>query len=283
MKKLFLFVPLILLFACSVQKRKYQNGYYVDWHPKHSKSEKNSVASARRTPVQVKKEEPVKETVFVSEELEKRKELYKVVTRMLAQDLAKAIHPKRLPEDTCDVMVFKDGSEVRGKIQEMGVSEIKYKRCDNPSGPLYTTKKSDLFMIRYSNGTREVIKSDPIQQRVQSPEPSQRNYRSQRYRKQVHPLAIAALVLACIAAVLGYMLLLLLMQGISAPLGVYLFDFLLAMVAIITGSNANSRIKQNPDVYKGKGMAIPGFIIGIVVVGIYAMLGLILLLVLGMI
>lgn len=36
MKKLLLILPFLILISCSVQKRKYQNGYYVNWHKKNT-------------------------------------------------------------------------------------------------------------------------------------------------------------------------------------------------------------------------------------------------------
>ncbi|HNW89986.1 MAG TPA: hypothetical protein PKN48_10005 [Bacteroidales bacterium] len=59
-----------------------------------------------------------------------------------------------------DVIFKKNGDEVQAKIEEVGVSEIKYKKFDNQDGPLYTILKSDVFMIKYANGTKEVFSAD---------------------------------------------------------------------------------------------------------------------------
>lgn len=56
-----------------------------------------------------------------------------------------------------DVIIFKTGEELKAKIAEVGLSEIKYKKADNPNGPLYTTVKAEVFMIKYENGTRDVF------------------------------------------------------------------------------------------------------------------------------
>ena len=59
-----------------------------------------------------------------------------------------------------DVILLKDGSEIKAKVTEIGVQEIKYKKFDNLEGPVYTLKKSDVFMITYENGQKEVIKAE---------------------------------------------------------------------------------------------------------------------------
>lgn len=56
-----------------------------------------------------------------------------------------------------DIITMKDGSEIKAKVVEMGVNEIKYKKFENLDGPIYVLTKSDVFMIKYENGQKEVI------------------------------------------------------------------------------------------------------------------------------
>ena len=63
-----------------------------------------------------------------------------------------------------DVITKKNGDEIQAKITEVGQNEIKYKRFDNPDGPVYTIGKSDVFMVKYENGTKDVFKEDPAAQ-----------------------------------------------------------------------------------------------------------------------
>jgi hypothetical protein len=59
-----------------------------------------------------------------------------------------------------DLIIMKNGDEVNGKIQEVGTTEIKYKKSAMPDGPMYTVLKSEVFMIKYENGTKEVFKTE---------------------------------------------------------------------------------------------------------------------------
>ena len=56
-----------------------------------------------------------------------------------------------------DLLTKRNGDEVAVKVIEITPSEIRYRRSDNPDGPLISVWKSDVFMVRYANGTKEVF------------------------------------------------------------------------------------------------------------------------------
>lgn len=56
-----------------------------------------------------------------------------------------------------DFIVLKTGTEVKTKVIEVTPTEIKYRLFENLDGPLITINKSDAILIRYSNGTNEII------------------------------------------------------------------------------------------------------------------------------
>jgi len=56
-----------------------------------------------------------------------------------------------------DIIIMKNGNDIQVVVQEVGIDDVKYKRFDNQSGPNYVLKKSDIFMIRYKNGTKDVF------------------------------------------------------------------------------------------------------------------------------
>lgn len=63
-------------------------------------------------------------------------------------------------EDECAEMIKRNGDIIEVKVIEVGVSEIKYKKCEHLDGPIYSILKSDVFMIKYSNGEKDVFKED---------------------------------------------------------------------------------------------------------------------------
>lgn len=56
-----------------------------------------------------------------------------------------------------DVITLKTGEDLNVKVLKVGSAEIEYKKSDNPDGPSYTVQKSDVFMIKYQNGSKDVF------------------------------------------------------------------------------------------------------------------------------
>lgn len=61
-----------------------------------------------------------------------------------------------------DVIVYRNGDVVRGKVEEITKKSVKYKKLDNLDGPLYSIDKRELLSVQYENGTVDLL-SDPIE------------------------------------------------------------------------------------------------------------------------
>ena len=64
-----------------------------------------------------------------------------------------------------DVITLKNGDEIQAIVQEIGDVDIKYKKFENLDGPNYSLKKSEVFMIRYINGSRDVFPDSMLTQK----------------------------------------------------------------------------------------------------------------------
>ena len=60
-------------------------------------------------------------------------------------------------ESECDNIILKDGMEISAKIIEITPELIKYKKCGNLDGPLISIYKSDILMLRYADGTKDIM------------------------------------------------------------------------------------------------------------------------------
>lgn len=56
-----------------------------------------------------------------------------------------------------DMITKKSSEDIKAKVIEVTTTEIKYKKFDDISGPLFTILKSDVLMIRYENGTKDIF------------------------------------------------------------------------------------------------------------------------------
>lgn len=71
-----------------------------------------------------------------------------------------------------DILVKKNGEEVKIKTIEIGFTEIKYKNFETPDGPTFIVAKSEVFMIKFENGTKEVFKTEEIKEESKQEVPS---------------------------------------------------------------------------------------------------------------
>ena len=55
-----------------------------------------------------------------------------------------------------DIITKKDGTDIQAKVTEVGESQVSYKKFSNLNGPVYTISISDILMITYENGEREM-------------------------------------------------------------------------------------------------------------------------------
>lgn len=247
MKKILFILPLLILFSCSVQKRKYQKGFYVS-NNKHQKNIQKTVA--RKPKKETENDNLISKTntlqTYNSENINLSASLNNKTI-----SLAKVHLPLLTNENDslCDILVLKNGDEVNVKVLEISPIEIKYKKCNMPEGPLYVVKKSDVFMIKYANGSKELIKSEATEP-TNSPS---NNTPTNSYNGPLKTHSYA--ILAFIFSVLGFIT-----YG------------LLSIFAIIFANMAIKKIKQEPNIYKGEPLAKAGKIMGIIMLTIIAII-----------
>ena len=70
-----------------------------------------------------------------------------------------------------DVIVLKNGDEIKSLVQEIGTEYIKYKKFDNQAGPIYNVAITQIFMIKYENGTKDVFNEAPKPPEPKSEQP----------------------------------------------------------------------------------------------------------------
>lgn len=237
MKKIIALLTVLLLVSCSVQKRKYQKGYYVDWNHRDKKnSGKKEKAVAKST---FKKEahksaqtDNKPEVIALTAEVRGNPEIIEINKRR------KTLLLKENTQDSCDKILMKNGDEIMARIKEIGTQEIKYKKCEMPDGPDYYIRKQDVFMVTYATGLKERFEEKPAQTTAND----KKNLDTGSSRgPKVNDYAIASMI----CGIAGFLILI----G-SIP-------------AIVLGIMALNEINDEPDKYEGRFMAIVGIVLGI--------------------
>jgi hypothetical protein len=139
----------------------------------------------------------------------------------------------------CDTIVLKSGSLLIGKVEEIGQNEIKYRKCNNLTGPIISISKYDVSSILYSNGTSDLF--GPTERYIPNQTNSMYNNNS--------VLKTEGLGLA------GF---------ISGLVGLFIASIPLGLIAVIFGGISLSKIKNQPQRFKGRGFAIASIVLGIV-------------------
>lgn len=247
MKKIILLLPLLLLFGCHVQKRRYQKGFYVNRHrPLPQQEKKNTEPVAHLSKKSNAVSLPVNDTlewnshVTVSGNTDLKSSLLK------KQKLSFIAEP-----DSCDEITLRSGTTSKVKITEVTPDEVKYKRCEMLDGPLFVIKKADIFMVQYANGTREVF---PVEN-YPSANKKVDDYRSQYDERVRHPDATIVLVYGITGLLLGY--------G--------------SLRAVIIGVRALRDIRAQPLRYKGEDAVRVGIALGIIKLALLLLLILVIL------
>jgi hypothetical protein len=68
-----------------------------------------------------------------------------------------------------DVILLKNGGELKAKVLEVLPDMVKYKKWDNQEGPSYSESKANIVMIKYQNGTKDVFNGENIGSGASSP------------------------------------------------------------------------------------------------------------------
>jgi hypothetical protein len=229
-----------ILSNCTVQKRSYQKGYYISWN-------KKAVPTSKVTKhFEAKKAEPeIVSTKLLYSKTYKTDEPLFVSAQKINKLGVRNLTTKRfkIVNDSCgDIIMLKDGTEIEGKVIEVGSRVIRYKRCNNLGGPLIVVNTEKVFMIKYADGTKEVLKKT-----VEINENPNVNI-VQQQPKQIVKKKYNSMAIASIATFILY------------------FTIIFAPLPFIFGLIALNQFKRNPEEYKGKWMAIVGVVPGFIII-----------------
>ncbi|MDR1679356.1 MAG: hypothetical protein LBR81_06205 [Prevotellaceae bacterium] len=59
-----------------------------------------------------------------------------------------------------DIITLKNGSEINAVVSEITADAVKYKKFENQQGPMYTVLKTEVFMVKYQNGDKDVFSDE---------------------------------------------------------------------------------------------------------------------------
>ena len=232
-------VTLILCISCSVKKRKYQKGYFVEWKNLHS----GSAQSKKCAPVNLIGDEKRHEslTTFKGIESYATKAVYK--PNSFCQQECILLKGG----DSCDVVRLKDSSQLNCKVLEVSESIIRYRQCDSKKNKVKRISKAKISYINYFNGTSEqIVYVKPVKKKKKN--------------LKMEPLALFSSILGPWG--FGTMLLTIVAVLFEFTPLALLIPIVLSLCAIANGLASLKKLRNHPGEYRGKRQAIIGIIFG---------------------
>jgi hypothetical protein len=137
-------------------------------------------------------------------------------------------------ERGCDTIVLKNGDIVQARVAEIGQREIRYRKCEDAEGPVIVIGISEVFMIKYPNGTRDYFNFE------KSSAPAETGT----VPKKTEGMAVAGFI--------------------GSLAGLFIAGIPLGIMAMVFGFVSLGKMNRHPERYKGRGFAVAGIIIGMV-------------------
>lgn len=78
-----------------------------------------------------------------------------------------------------DFVILKNGDEIKAKVLEINENSIDYKKFSNVNGPTYHMNKSEIFMIKYASGNKDVFNTSQTNKQIVEPSNINRNYKQE--------------------------------------------------------------------------------------------------------
>jgi len=237
-RKLISFTLIGILFAsCTIQKRHYLKGFYFEKAACKAQGQSKSSLPKELREVMNSRTDNTKLTLEASNT---PRYVCSVNKNPSKYSNTSFIAVRKFNED-CDLIILKTGEEIKGKVIEITLTEIKYKKCDNLSGPTISVSKSEVFMIKYPNGSKDIITT---------PKNTAESTTTNSSETKTSGFAIAGFILSLVAGSIFWYFSVI--GGIIA-----------ALLAIIFSSMALVQIRKNSSKFKGRGLAVAGLIIGV--------------------
>ena len=148
--------------SCTVQKRHYSKGYEITFNKSKSYSTKKEILEPKKTetiPFEESAFFQINNDVILSASIENKKETSILTKKHFPFNSSHNLNP----DDTCDMVLLRNGNIINVKILEINPTEVKYKNCNYQDGPLIIIDKNTVKSIAYNNGfTEEFAYTTPI-------------------------------------------------------------------------------------------------------------------------
>jgi hypothetical protein len=218
-----LFLLIVLLASCNIQKRHYQKGFYVSNNGKDQTVSKDSVGLLHLDSVKTKDISFNKNSIY---------------------------------KHHCDTLLLKDGHTILCKIEEISKRTVRFKECKDSVQLTNAIDAELVSSIKFYNGRKKSISDSNVSNK---PKENQSLIKGSLVNIGF-VFAILALLLegALLLALFHVMAITPYLAIILAVL-----NALAAIIALVFGFSSLKEIRKNPEIFKGKKMATWEIVLGL--------------------
>ena len=224
-----------------VQKRKYNKGWHtnLNFHKNNLQNTQSNVTQTN-TPIAIQPKTNYSNQFTQDFNINIEDTL---VTETVNTELPQ-VTKTETPNTNCDKIYLKNGEEVEANIIEITDDVVKYKKCNNETGPLFSKNLDAIVMIIFKDGSKQIIEQK-----------APKNNQNLQASNETEPEATISLIVGILALFLW-------------PLGI---------LSIIFGKRALKKIETNNKRGKemakwGIGLGVAALAWGILLIMIYASL-----------
>jgi hypothetical protein len=224
-----LIILTVLLASCSVQKRHYRQGYYIENKGKEQTSNKNTKDSS----------------IVSSVDSSQKKNV--------------SFNKNSSYKHDCDTLSLNDGTTLICKIEEVSKRSVRFKDCPDSTQLSNSIDAELVSVIKFYNGRVKTISKKEDSNRQNKPKDNNTLIKGS--------LVDKGLILAILGLLLEIVILLAVFHiiAIASYLVIVLavLNALVATIAIVFGFSSLKEIRKSPEIFKGKKLATWDVILGL--------------------
>ena len=137
-----------------VQKRKYNKGWHtnLNFHKNNPQNTQSNVTQTN-TPIAIQPKTNYSNQFTQDFNINIEDTL---VTETVKTELPQ-VTKTETPNTNCDKIYLKNGEEIEANIIEITDDVVKYKKCNNETGPLFSKNLDAIVMIIFKDGSKQII------------------------------------------------------------------------------------------------------------------------------
>ena len=165
--------------SCSIEKRVHRSGFHIEWkswkraYNVTTLTKKNIAKQPNGNQIKSVAQSEVVSNLITNVDSVIETPIYASIDNTIIPTIKSSIKQKTLsiisPSENCDIITLKSSEEIKAKILEVGQNEIKYKKCDYLDGPTFTIANTDVYMIKFPNGTGKYFNTDKVSKTEDKP------------------------------------------------------------------------------------------------------------------